>query len=267
MKAYYTTSQAAELLSVSADTVLKWVRAGKIPSYRTPGGHSRIPADAVEALLPPQDSRAASFDRADSTPPYSYCWDFYAGEGGVRQECRNCIAFKSRAQRCYQMREIPDEFGHLRLFCQSSCEDCDFYRLTHNQVRSTLIVSRNRIWREQLRTQADLSSLRLEFVGGEYECALMIEKFRPDFIVMDCSLGKARIKSLSRHLTADERIPLSRIILTSRRAEWAAECEQDVFGWIEKPFSVKQLEEFVTGAIHWRNGESVAETATARRNG
>ena len=49
---HYTTSQAAKLLSVSADTVLKWVKAGKINSYRTPGGHYRIPADAVETLLP-----------------------------------------------------------------------------------------------------------------------------------------------------------------------------------------------------------------------
>ena len=49
-KDYFTTTEAANLLSVSPDTVLKWVRAGKIESYRTPGGHSRIPSEAVARL-------------------------------------------------------------------------------------------------------------------------------------------------------------------------------------------------------------------------
>ena len=50
VKDYYTTSEAARLLSVSADTVLKWVKADKIDSYRTPGGHARIPKAAVDAI-------------------------------------------------------------------------------------------------------------------------------------------------------------------------------------------------------------------------
>ena len=42
-KDYLTTTQAAKLLSVTPDTVLKWVKAGKVKSYRTLGGHFRIP--------------------------------------------------------------------------------------------------------------------------------------------------------------------------------------------------------------------------------
>ena len=36
-KNYLTTTQAAKLLSVSPDTVLKWVKAGKLQARRTLG--------------------------------------------------------------------------------------------------------------------------------------------------------------------------------------------------------------------------------------
>ena len=48
-KDYLTTSQAAKILSVSPDAVLKWARAGKIEAYRTPGGHFRIPKSALSS--------------------------------------------------------------------------------------------------------------------------------------------------------------------------------------------------------------------------
>jgi excisionase family DNA binding protein len=250
MKGYYTTSQAAKLLSVSADTVLKWVRAGKIPSYRTPGGHSRIPAEAVAALLPevPGVVSPSTAEVTKAEHSSRYCWDFYAGSEGMCQECRSCVAYKSQARRCYEMRAIPEEFGHLKLFCQSSCEECEFYQLTHDQSCSVLVVSRNRSWLDDLRGQADHAALQIEFAGSEYECAVVVEKFRPDFIVLDASFGKSRTKSICQNLTDDERIPFARIIITSRQAKWAEDCEREVYGWMEKPFSINQLEDFIAGA-------------------
>ena len=44
----YTTGEAADLLGVTATTVLKWCQAGKIKAYRTsPIGHWRIMRDTV----------------------------------------------------------------------------------------------------------------------------------------------------------------------------------------------------------------------------
>jgi excisionase family DNA binding protein len=241
---HYTTSQAAKLLSVSADTVLKWVKASKITSYRTPGGHYRIPSEAVEALLPGKgpdssiDGVAKGFD---------FCWNFYADSDAVRDECRDCMAFRSKARRCYEMRDIPEEFGHLRLFCQSSCEDCKFYQLTHLQRRSVLVVSRHQRWLTDLVDQSADSVLKLETAHSEYECGALIEKFRPDFIVLDRSFGAARTRDICRHLIADDRIPFTRIILTSRLASWDDNCQQEVCGWIEKPFTIEQLGEFIEG--------------------
>ncbi len=259
MRNYYTTSQAAKLLSVSADTVLKWVKAGKISSYRTPGGHNRIPAEAVNALLPAAARADDMPDASAGDPCYTYCWTFYAGPDGVRTECLDCVAYRSQARRCYEMRDIPEEFGHLRLFCQTRCEECDFYQLTNARRSSVLVVSRNNSWTSDLVKQATATGPRLEIASSTYECGAVIEKFRPDFIVVDCSFGTSRTKDICRHLNEDDRIPFTRIILTSRQANWAEDCGQDIFGWIEKPFTMTQLTAFIEGtADRDLQGDTVA---------
>lgn len=255
-KNHYTTSQAAKLLSVSPDTVLKWVKASKIASYRTPGGHYRIPSEAVEALLPGKVLETAPIE---TDKGYDFCWSFYAGPEGVRDECRECVAYRSKARRCYEMRSIPEEFGHLRLFCQTSCEECDFYQLTHLQRLSVLVVSRHNTWLDELADQPPSPVLKLECAHSEYECGAVIEKFRPDYIVLDCSFGTNRTREICRHLNEDERIPFTRIILTSRLARWADDCQQEVCGWIEKPFTMDQLGEFIEGTTRLEaQGDPVA---------
>ena len=47
----YSASQASRLAGVSIPTLKRMCAAGEIPYFRTPGGHLRIPADAVERLL------------------------------------------------------------------------------------------------------------------------------------------------------------------------------------------------------------------------
>ncbi len=42
MKQYFTMSQAAKVCAVDRSTMHRWVSAGKINSYSTPGGHKRI---------------------------------------------------------------------------------------------------------------------------------------------------------------------------------------------------------------------------------
>lgn len=55
---------AADLLGVHIDTVRRWTDEGKLPETRTPGGHRRIPREAVERLL--QGTRPS---RAPTTAP------------------------------------------------------------------------------------------------------------------------------------------------------------------------------------------------------
>lgn len=51
MKDILTTANAAELLGVSVRTAQLWVESGQLPSWKTPGGHRRIPRQAVLDLI------------------------------------------------------------------------------------------------------------------------------------------------------------------------------------------------------------------------
>jgi len=46
-----TTKQAAEMLGVAVSTVQKWVELGKLASWKTPGGHRRIPLSSIHTVL------------------------------------------------------------------------------------------------------------------------------------------------------------------------------------------------------------------------
>jgi len=49
--ALLTARQLSELLGVSAETVLRWTRRGRLPGFRLPGGALRYRPDAIDAWL------------------------------------------------------------------------------------------------------------------------------------------------------------------------------------------------------------------------
>lgn len=51
VKDVLTTAKAAQLLGVSTRTAQIWVESGQLPSWKTPGGHRRIPREAVLDLI------------------------------------------------------------------------------------------------------------------------------------------------------------------------------------------------------------------------
>jgi excisionase family DNA binding protein len=48
---YLTRAEVAELLGVSANTVARWAREGRIPCHRTLGGHRRFSRQVVDDLM------------------------------------------------------------------------------------------------------------------------------------------------------------------------------------------------------------------------
>lgn len=48
---FVTTSEAGQLLGISQRTVHYWIQRGVLQSWKTEGGHRRIPMSAVEAIL------------------------------------------------------------------------------------------------------------------------------------------------------------------------------------------------------------------------
>jgi excisionase family DNA binding protein len=43
--------EVAAIFGVQPRTVVRWAQDGRLPSIRTPGGHTRFHADAVRALV------------------------------------------------------------------------------------------------------------------------------------------------------------------------------------------------------------------------
>ncbi len=47
----YTTGEVAEFCDVTINAVKKWIAAGKLPAFRTPGGHYRIERSDFKAFV------------------------------------------------------------------------------------------------------------------------------------------------------------------------------------------------------------------------
>jgi excisionase family DNA binding protein len=54
----YSTADVARRLGVSIPTVQRWVDAGRLKAWKTPGGHRRIDAGSADAMFRAQDGHA-----------------------------------------------------------------------------------------------------------------------------------------------------------------------------------------------------------------
>ncbi|MGK5026130.1 GAF domain-containing protein [Janthinobacterium sp. RB2R34] len=91
--AIVTTTRAADLLGVAVSTVQKWVELGRLESWKTPGGHRRIPLASIYSVL-----RSGDADIAVASTP---------------RQVENMRAFAS-APMPDGLREVVDEVVRLR---------------------------------------------------------------------------------------------------------------------------------------------------------
>lgn len=120
VKNYITTGEAAAIFDVDPDTVLRWIKSGEIPAIRTPGGHYRINRNVFLTKM--------IKEKNETQIPLSYCWEYNSESGIMREACKECIVYKSRASRCYELSNLPTPIGHAKLFCSESCKDCQYFK-------------------------------------------------------------------------------------------------------------------------------------------
>lgn len=124
VKKYLTTGEAAAIFDVDPDTVLRWIKSGEIPAIRTPGGHYRIDRNVFLTKMV-EDTPTEMKNETRSALPY--CWEFNSESGIIRSECKECIVYKSRTSRCYELSKLPVPAGHAKLFCSESCNKCHYF--------------------------------------------------------------------------------------------------------------------------------------------
>ena len=124
VKNYLTTGEAAAIFDVDPDTVLRWIKSGEIPAIRTPGGHYRINRNVFLTKMITDNTILEKNETCSALP---YCWEHNSESGIMRDACKECIVYKSRARRCYELSNLPDPIGHAKLFCSESCKDCQYF--------------------------------------------------------------------------------------------------------------------------------------------
>jgi excisionase family DNA binding protein len=204
-----STGKVASVLSVTPDTVLKWIKSGRLPAVRTAGGHYRVARKDVDTLI------GSDIVPGDTSGPrgFVYCWEYYGATGGTNARCLDCLVYRARARRCYEMSGLDREAGYAGEYCTTSCDECAYYRDVVQRSRRVLIVTESSDLRQRLQEEGATSTLEVEFAGSEYECSAACAEFRPEYVVIDGALSKRTRSSLCDHLAADPRIPGVTIIL------------------------------------------------------
>ena len=89
-----TTGEAAELCSVRPDTVLKWVKKGRLRAVRTAGGHHRIEHRVLESFLRAHRVGGESPPANETTAQPVRCWEFFSDQGILRDACKQCVVYR-----------------------------------------------------------------------------------------------------------------------------------------------------------------------------
>ena len=240
-----TTGEVARLCGVTPDAVLKWIKAGKLPATRTPGGHYRVSRQDCSAL---GLGETATEEPEKSVVPASVsgeqarCWEFF-GEGDTPKEtCLSCVVYLSGAQHCYRLAEIGEPAGHQRNFCgKDDCEPCSFYRACHGLSTEVLVVTRDDALTRRLERDVEPTRVSLRFARSGYEASVTIAEFHPTLVVLDSDLPEVRDGQLPEAIMRDERLPDATVFVACRQ-DHEVTVDRESAPTIEAPFTGDQLE-------------------------
>ena len=176
-----TTGEVARLCGVTPDAVLKWIKAGKLPATRTPGGHYRVSRADCEVMglgetkaEEPETKPVVRHQAHERTR----CWEFFGDSGSPRESCLSCVVYLSGAQHCYKLAEIGEPAGHQRNFCgKDDCEPCSFYRACHGLSTEVLVVTRDDALTRRLQRDVEPNRVSLRFARSGYEASVSIAEF------------------------------------------------------------------------------------------
>ncbi len=242
---FLTTGQAAALCSVTRNAVFKWIQAGYLSAYRTAGGHHRIHRRELEQLINASGlSPLRTTARPSERGSHEYCWE-YNGHGKVQKACLNCAVYALRALRCYEVAKLAPGAHHAKMFCHGRCEDCEYFKEMHGKTANVLVVTNDRALASNLLAEADGAGFNLEITDCEYACSAIVNHFKPDFVIVDCILGRQVSRQISHHIMEDPRIPYVRVVFAGSKEDFTRKCDREVFARIARPFDIGDIEKCI----------------------
>ncbi len=235
-----TTGRAARLCSVKPDTVLKWIKKGRLRAVRTAGGHFRVEEREVLRLLARNglpDLRERELPVLCSRP--MRCWEYMSNSPG--ETCKDCIVYQVHAVWCFRMVALVRGAGHGRHFCVGPCQDCPYYRRVQGLPANVLVVTRDEALIQDL-AKRESKSVAFRFARRGYDAAAIIAVFRPAFIVLDQAVLDNGESPLLEALASDQRAAGARILLALRKGSVIPRPRHPaVMAVLEEPFSPAEI--------------------------
>ncbi len=276
-----TTGQAAKLCAVTPDTVLKWIKKGKLPATRTAGGHYRIALPDLEPFMAgfgqkgdengrsrtraEEEGGISSQDGASEAEEDVPCWEFLSEEGEVRQACKQCVVYRVRATRCFLMAGLDSDVGHAREFCEGSCEDCVYFRRLQGLSTQVLLISSDDELLDRIDWGTGEDPLALRIARNGYEASAIIQDFRPEVAILDLEGLSDHGMGLLDSIAADPRVPRVRVILVIPPGMMGKVLKRPrhrlVMSILEKPHACERLPQVVQGALTDAHPAQVPESA------
>ena len=240
-----TTNEEASYCCVSSNTILNWIRSGKIPARKDSNRSFKIQTKDLSQVLE-KFSRNSNFENRPGF--FQYCWEFNSKSGKIQKGCMDCLVHKTRSSRCYEISVPPGTTGHIHLSCKGPCTECDYYHKVQGQNSNVLAVTEKGTLKSFLKNIVERAGYNFRVTDCEYKCCFIIDRFRPDFAIIDCTFGIERSRDFIELLREDSRIPFVKIILVGSSSELPVSLGKTVFAFIEKQFSGRQLIRLLSGS-------------------
>lgn len=206
---FLSTGQAAKMCAVTRDTVLKWIKLGKLQAVRTPGGHYRIRIDSLRPYL----SARGKEEGMAPVLPITYCWEYHAREGELQEECKECFTYKSRTQKCYLLAQRDGLSECSGVLCRGNCFECKYFRLSERSEVNVLIMTDSEAFKGLLESDGS-GGVNLRFSRCEYESSEVLREFVPDFVVMEFSKMRCSAEEIREQLARKEGLVGTQIVMT-----------------------------------------------------
>lgn len=220
MDSLLSTGEVAKLCGVTPDAVLKWIKKGRLPASRTPGGHYRISTESCAALgfgASRREGQPAAVSPGDSERPRPRCWEYFGQPSTPPDTCRDCLVYQARVEHCYKLAELGEKAGHKCKFCRTECIDCPFYRACNGLATIVLVITRDEALTRRLKKRTDARKVSLHFAHTGYESSTLIGTLRPAIVILDGELREISEGKLVESILKDDRVPGVNVFVARKR--------------------------------------------------
>jgi excisionase family DNA binding protein len=235
-----TTGKAARLCSVKPDTVLKWIKKGRLPASRTAGGHYRVEERDLLLVLSQESTSEQDWEECAAlcSRPMR-CWEYMNHSPG--SACEECVVHRVHAAWCFRLVNVLKGAGHAKRFCGSPCQECPYYRRVHGLATNVLVITKDEALIQDL-AKRESDSVAFRFARRGYDASAVISVFRPAFVVFDQAVLETLGVALLDALAADPRTAGARILVAVRKGVIGSRIHSSaIFATVEEPFDADEI--------------------------